>query len=277
MENLDKNIENEIIVLSHLQFLDNNNMNNFNYNLLDSAKNLQKESIKKYIKIQNEKVEELVNKFKTYKMNVVFSDKINIDDSRIYKYMSFVGNDEVIIFENNYINKLLHFKLNYPEGIHFIYPEDYSIKKINNSINNNLKTSEKTSKINYDEKVEDKRFKFPFFYKGEEIEHHTKNFISVIELENYDLILLFNEITIIEIIRNINKPFPASINYKLHIYRLENEDNKYYFYQEIKTNEKKKSIKKLSGNIFLSVSDKEVEIYSLNNNNQYSCKNFSYF
>jgi hypothetical protein len=53
MENLDKNIENEIIVLSHLQFLDNNNMNNFNYNLLDSAKNLQKESIKKYIKIKN--------------------------------------------------------------------------------------------------------------------------------------------------------------------------------------------------------------------------------
>ena len=137
-----KNIENEIIVLSHLQFLDNNNMNNFNYNLLDSAKNLQKESIKKYIKIQNEKVEELVNKFKTYKMNVVFSDKINIDDSRIYKYMSFVGNDEVIIFENNYINKLLHFKLNYSEGIHFIYPEDYYSIEINNSI----KTSKKTSK-----------------------------------------------------------------------------------------------------------------------------------
>ena len=34
---------------------------------------------------------------------------------------------------------------------------------------------------------------------------------------------------------------------------------------------KKKSIKKLSENRFLSISDKEVEIYSLNNNNQYSC------
>ena len=34
---------------------------------------------------------------------------------------------------------------------------------------------------------------------------------------------------------------------------------------------KKNSIKKLSGNRFLSISDKEVEIYSLNNNNQYSC------
>ena len=91
MENLDKNIENEIIVLSHLQILDNNNMNNFNYNLLNSAKNLQKESVKNYIKIENEKVEELVNKFKTYKKKAVFSDSINIDDSRIYvfpeKYM----------------------------------------------------------------------------------------------------------------------------------------------------------------------------------------------
>ena len=36
-----------------------------------------------------------------------------------------------------------------------------------------------------------------------------------------------------------------------------------------------KKIKKLSGNRFLSISNEEVEIYSLNNNNQYSCiKNF---
>ena len=105
MENLDKNIENEIIVLSHLQFLDNNNMNNFDYNLLDSAKNLQKESIKKYIKIKNERVEELVNKFSTYKKNAVFSDYINIDDSRIYAfpkkkrklYIYVEDNDEAII------------------------------------------------------------------------------------------------------------------------------------------------------------------------------------
>jgi len=271
-----KNIENEIIVLSHLQFLDNNNMNNFNYNLLDSTKNLQKESIKKYIKIENEKVEELVNKFKTYKMNLVFSDKINIDDSRIYafhKQFAFwdTANNEVKIYENNYINKLLHFEFDYSEGIHFKYPEDYSIKTINNSINNSKKTSKKTSKINYDEEDEDKmHIVFMVNRKYEEIEHHSKNFISVIELENYDLILLFEEKTVIEIIRNSDEPFPTYCNYKLYIYRLKNEDNKYYFYQEIKINEKK-TIKKLSGNRFLSISYKEVEIYSLNNNNQYSC------
>ena len=75
-------------------------------------------------------------------------------------------------------------------------------------------------------------------YKGLEIEHHSNNFISVIELENHDLILLFNECTTTEIIRNINDSFPISINYKLHIYRLKNEDKKYYLYQEIKINEK---------------------------------------
>ena len=82
-------------------------------------------------------------------MSAVFSDYINIDDSRIYAFprknnmiIEFSeDNDEVIIYENNYINKLLHFKLNYSEGIHFIYPEDYSIK-----INNSIKTSKKTSK-----------------------------------------------------------------------------------------------------------------------------------
>jgi len=232
-------------------------MNNFNYNLLDSAKNLQKENKKKYIIIENEKVEELVNKFKTYKMNIVFSDTINIDDSRIYAFPEkYRRRDEVKIYENNYINKLLHFELDYFEGINFIYQEDYSIKKINNSI----KTSKKTSEINICQ----------ICYKGQEIEHHTKKFISVIELENYDLILLFKEKTVIEIIINDCEPFPTYINYKLHIYRLKNEDNKYYFYQEIKINEKK-TIKKLSGNRFLSISYKEVEIYSLNNNNQYSC------
>ena len=30
------------------------------------------------------------------------------------------------------------------------------------------------------------------YYKGQEIKHHTKNFKSVIELENYEIILLFN-------------------------------------------------------------------------------------
>ena len=76
-------------------------------------------------------------------------------------------------------------------------------------------------------------------YKGLEIEHHSNNFISVIELENHDLILLFNKCTTTEIIRNnINGSIPISNNYKLHIYRLKNEDKKYYLYQEIKINEK---------------------------------------
>ena len=48
-------------------------------------------------------------------------------------------------------------------------PEDYSIE-----INNSIKTSKISFKI----------------YKGREIEHHSNNFISVIELENHDLILL---------------------------------------------------------------------------------------
>ena len=92
-------------------------------------------------------------------------------------------------------------------------------------------------------------------YKGKEIKHHSKN-ISVIELENYDLILLFEEKTVIEILRNISAPFPTYYHNKLYIYRLKNEDNKYYFYQEIKINEEKKYIKKLSWNRFLSISDK---------------------
>ena len=148
--------------------------------------------------------------------------------------------------------------MNYSEGIHFIYPEDYYTK-----INNSIKTSEKTSKNNYDEENED----FMLDYIGREIQYRSTNFISVIELENHDLILLFYEKTTTEIIRNTNEPFPTSTKDKLHIYRLKNEDKKYYLYQEINIDKEKKSIKKLSGNRFLSVSDEEVEIYSLNNNN----------
>ena len=114
--------------------------------------------------------------------------------------------------------------MNYSEGIHFIYPEDYYTK-----INNSIKTSEKTSKKNYNEKNEDIEFELEGFayYKGQETKHHSNNFISVIELENHDLILLFYEKTTTEIIRNTNEPFPTSTKDKLHIYRLKNEDNIY--------------------------------------------------
>lgn len=65
---------NEIIVLSHLQNLDVSNTNESIYHFSGSPKDIKKNS-KKYVKIDSKKIQELENKFLTYKLKAVFSNK----------------------------------------------------------------------------------------------------------------------------------------------------------------------------------------------------------
>ena len=75
MSNFNKNIKKEIIVLSHLQNLYDNNLSKSIYDFSGSPKTLKKESLKKYVKIDSKKVKELENKFITYKNKAVFKKK----------------------------------------------------------------------------------------------------------------------------------------------------------------------------------------------------------
>jgi hypothetical protein len=111
----DENIKNEIIVLSHLQSL-SNGIGYFDY--FGSLKKLKKESLRKYIKIDSKKVEELINKFITDKLKVYFTfekneeynfytNKLLIDKTKIYQ----IDGEHLKIYDNKYIHKLYNIKL----------------------------------------------------------------------------------------------------------------------------------------------------------------------
>ena len=125
MGNSEINKINEIIVLSHLQNLYESNLNKSIYHFSGSPKRFKKNS-KKYVKIDSKKIQELENKFLTYKLKAVFSNKIKIDKTKIYE----INNDfirKIIIYENNYINKL------------YVFDDFYeSIYKINSTSHSSL-------------------------------------------------------------------------------------------------------------------------------------------
>ena len=109
------NIPNEMIVLSHLQYMQyisGNIIDNSSFHFPGSHLKIKKENIKKYVKIDAKKIEELVNKFKTHKLKAVFSGKIiAIDNTGIFELHHYLFFHCVRVYENNYINKLLDVEL----------------------------------------------------------------------------------------------------------------------------------------------------------------------
>ena len=226
-----KKEENEIIVLSHLLNVDKYYLNKSIYHISVSHKDLKQKSKKKYEKIDSQKVEELNNKFITYKMKSVFSHEIKIDNTKIYEIDSLGGQiDKINIYENNNIKKLFS-----------IRPYFYLEKK------------EKSYDIY--------ALKGDFMYT-----EHDDKIISVIELDNHDLIILFENRE--KDIYNTNQVTfePFHITKYMLIYRLEN--NNYSLIQ--KENLYIIFLEKLSGNRFLSIFLEKVDIYSLNKNKKYS-------
>ena len=124
-------------------------------------------------------------------------------------------------------------------------------------------------RINDEFKIYDNKYFNKLF--SIKIEKDFSSTLSIIELDNNDIIFLAKENT----------------DYKLLIYRL--KDKKYSLFQELEENNKVYKtqnsysgcfsfpkryemdfLKKLSGNKFLSYSNYGIKIYSLNENNQYS-------
>ena len=167
-------------------------------------------------------------------MKSVFSHEIRIDNTKIYEIDSWLhGNiDKINIYENNNIKKLF-----------FIRPYF------------DLEKKEK----NYD----------IYALKGHlmYIEHDDK-IISVIELDNHDLIILFENREKDIYNTNVEKYEPFDITEYMLIYRLEN--NNYSLIQKDVVDLSIKFLKKLSGNRFLSIFLEKVDIYSLNKNKKYS-------
>ena len=105
---ISKNIQNEIMVLSHLQKLcqkcDTYYICKFSNSVKYLKKKLKNESLKKYIKIENKKIKELENKFLSNKLTVHFEDQFTIDKDKIIA----IDYDEIVIYDNKYIVKLAY-------------------------------------------------------------------------------------------------------------------------------------------------------------------------
>ena len=216
-QDFDKKIENEIISLSHLT--KDKSIDEFYYfdesddeereEDKKKSEQLNNEGLKLYYRIDEGKNKELESIFKTPKLNLKSQNLIKLGKGKFIERV----NDEFIIYENNYFNKLFNIK----------------------------------------------------------IEKNFDRFLSVIELDNNDIIFL--------ILNNTS--------YNLLIYRL--KDNKYSLLQELEENSKgykpqrsysgcfiypksyaMRFLEKLSNNKFLSISNYGFKIYSLNENNQYS-------
>jgi hypothetical protein len=228
-----KKDKNEIIVLSHLINVDKDYLSESIYHFNGSHKDLKQRSKKKYEKLDSEKVKELNNKFITYKMKSIFSHEIKIDNTKIYEIDSSWSGTiyHINIYENNYINKLFFLGMPY-------FDLEKEVKGI-------------------------------YALKGELIYTVNKDkIISVIELDNHDLIILFEnkKKDIYNTNQEIDEPFYT--NEYMLIYRLEN--NNYSLIQKDDVELSIKFLEKLSGNRFLSIFLKKVDIYSLNKNNKYS-------
>ncbi len=338
MSNFNKNIKKEIIVLSHLQNLYDNNLSKSIYDFSGWPKTLKKESLKKYVKIDEKKVKELENKFITYKNKAVFKKKIKIDDTKIYEISE--RGDYINIYENKHINKLFNVQfffecdfvvkgdLNILSSYHGpeicesldihgpkieipILPEpkinvpsldkkgpkidmpilpgpkinvpslDIDGPKIDKPILPGPKINVPSldikepkidkpilpgTKINIPNLDIIEINKIPKCIGVEEI-NTSRYYISIIGLDNQDLILLYREIKHHNFNTNTTKNDYSKERIKISIYRLEHK--KYLLFQEFNA-DNIDIIKKLSENRFISISKSKVEIYSLNKGNKYS-------
>ena len=300
MNNFKKDIENEIIVLSHLE---NINSKYFGYPINEfygSPIKLKEESIVKYVKIDSKKVEELKNKFLNYKLKTNFSSTITIDNTRIYE---FIDKEKVAIYSNDktFINKLLDIEIysNDIEFTHYYNKDEKNNKKLNKNLSQEKRGMD-SQKVEIEKKTNLKKINYPLnkyklkinsktnlnkdnittkkkskschkrgYKKGDAIVHpETRGILLLKELDNHDLILFCYKERIIELVTNIYYPPCISREYKLCIYRFGKK--KYSLFQQEKYDNEIKSIDKLSGNRFLSITKYKVEVYSLNQDNKYS-------
>ena len=96
---LDTKIKNEVILLSHLEKKNND---------LSNDMNLKENCLKKYYKINNQKMIELEKTFKISKLKVYLHKIINLGNDKI---CGISRNKECIIYENKYFNKLFEIKI----------------------------------------------------------------------------------------------------------------------------------------------------------------------
>jgi hypothetical protein len=216
----DEKIENEIIGLYYLKkyekeekndgciCLDSDSSEEEEIEKNKKSEQLKNECLKLYFRIDEGKNKELESAFKTPKL--ILKDKYlkKLGKDKFYQFK----NDELIIYENKFINKLFNIKI-------------------------------------------EKEF----------------NYLSLIELDNHDIIFLTKKNT----------------EYKLLIYRL--KDSKYSLLQELEEDAKgyepqriysccksrpkeykMNFLEKISGNKFISISNYGYKIYALNKNNEYS-------
>jgi hypothetical protein len=103
---MSKNIKNEIIILSHLQYLCQQNDIYYICKFSNSEKLLKKElknkSLTKYIKINSKKIKELENKFLKIKMTAYFEAQLTFNKKNIIALYY----DYIKIYDNKYIIKL---------------------------------------------------------------------------------------------------------------------------------------------------------------------------
>ena len=101
-----KNIQNEIIVLSHLQNLcqkyDTYYICKFSNSVKYLKKKLKNESLKKYIKIESKKIKELENKFLSNKLTVHISAPLTLNKDKIFA----IYFRKIRIYDNKYIVKI---------------------------------------------------------------------------------------------------------------------------------------------------------------------------
>ncbi len=105
---ISKNIQNEIMVLSHLQNLcqksDIYYICKFSNSVKYLKKKLKNESLKKYIKIENKKIKELENKFLSNKLTVHFEAQFTLNKDKIIALYY----RDIVIYDNKYIIKLAY-------------------------------------------------------------------------------------------------------------------------------------------------------------------------
>ena len=284
-----KNVEYEIIVLSHFQ----TKTFNESYGYFPSPFKLDAESEKKSkraISLEKEQ-RELGLKTRPYKFNPTYIKDEEIEKDNIKKTELFINNSLKTYYEidknrNNEIFSQLKTKVQL-KGIYILSNKKiFTLEKINeqalpqglNEGNNNFseidfkELSKQKIKIYNNQffkflneiELEDdfvKRWeKFDLEFERGQNKEYEESKLSAIELENNDLIIASY----------------SEYDFKINVYRYD-EKNNYILCQKILEKIKYeryipkpyKNIKKLSGNRFMTASGGLVKIYSLNKKNKY--------
>ena len=225
----DKNIINEFVVLSHLQDL-NGKIEKESHKFYEySQTKLKKENLKKFIKIEKKKFEELEKRVLTHKLKVCFSNSIKkIENGKTY----IIFENNLKIYENKFFKKLFNIQLE----------KEYIIKDVLELDNHDLIFLCRAKKEGID------------YNKFYEIYDIIGIIIYIFKNENY----LF-----------LQKIVPNNKCYDLEsLPRFEISDLISYVIEE--DSPCIYSIEKLSGNRFVIITDFGIEVYALNENNEYS-------